>query len=58
MSQPTSASHGSDVDEQGNGTVTEQRLYRLIRQSGPILDRQFEIEFPDSAVEAFAFTFG
>jgi thioredoxin family protein len=52
------AGHGSDVDEQGNGTVTEQRLYQLIRQSGPISDRQFEIEFLDSGVEAFAFTFG
>jgi hypothetical protein len=27
-------------------------------QAGPISERQFEIEFPDSAVEAFAFTFG
>ena len=43
---------------QGNGTVTEQRLYQLIRQSGLIADRQFEIEFLDPGVEAFAFTFG
>ena len=56
--QPASAGHGSDVDDQGNGTVTEQRLYQLVRQSGPIADRQFEIEFLDSGVEAFAFTFG
>ena len=56
--QPPSAGHGSDVDEQGNGTVAEQRLYQLIRQSGPISDRQCEIEFLDSGVEAFAFTFG
>jgi hypothetical protein len=56
--QPPSTGHGSDVDDQGNGTVTEQRLYQLIRQSGPISDRQFEIEFLDSGVEAFAFTFG
>jgi hypothetical protein len=56
--QPPGAGHGSDADEQGNGTVTEQRLYQLIRQSGPIADRQFEIEFLDSGVEAFAFTFG
>ena len=38
--------------------VTEQRLYQLIRQSGSITDRLFEIEFLDSGVEAFAFTFG
>jgi hypothetical protein len=56
--QPPSGGHGSDVDEQGHGTVTEQRLYQLIRQSGSITERQFEIEFLDSGVEAFAFTFG
>ena len=56
--QPPGAAHGIDVDEQGNGTVTEQRLYQLIRQQKPIADRQFEIEFLDSGVEAFAFTFG
>jgi hypothetical protein len=56
--QPPGAAHGSDVDDQGNGTVTEQRLYQLIRQPKPIADRQFEIEFLDSGVEAFAFTFG
>ena len=49
---------GSDVDAEGNGTVTEQRLYQLIRQPGPIADRRFDIEFLDSGVEAFAFTFG
>ena len=56
--QPPGAAHGTDVDAQGNGTVTEQRLYQLIRQPKPIVDRQFEIEFIDPAVEAFAFTFG
>ncbi len=52
------SAHGIDVDEQGQGTVTEQRLYQLVRQSRPIADRQFEIEFLDPGVEAFAFTFG
>jgi thiol-disulfide isomerase/thioredoxin len=55
--QPGSA-HGLDVDEQGIGTVTGQRLYQLIRQPRPIADRLFEIEFLDPGVEAFAFTFG
>jgi thiol-disulfide isomerase/thioredoxin len=50
--------HGIDVDGQGNGTVTEQRLYQLIRQPKPIAERQFEIEFLDPGVQAFAFTFG
>jgi hypothetical protein len=52
------AAHGVDVDDQGNGTVTEQRLYQLIRQSSPVAHHQFEIEFLDPGVEAFAFTFG
>jgi hypothetical protein len=30
----------------------------MIRQSRPIADRQFEIEFLDAGVEAFAFMFG
>ena len=56
--QSPGAAHGIDVDDQGNGKVTEQRLYQLIRQPKPIADRLFEIEFLDSGVEAFAFTFG
>ncbi len=56
--KPPGAAHGIDLDVQGNGTVVEQRLYQLIRQSKPITERQFEIEFLDSGVEAFAFTFG
>jgi hypothetical protein len=56
--QPPGAAHGIDVDDQGNGMVTQQRLYQLIRQPRPIADRQFEIEFLDAGVQAFAFTFG
>jgi hypothetical protein len=56
--QPPAAAHGTDIDDQGNGTVSEQRLYQLIRQQKPVADRQFEIEFLDPGVEAFAFTFG
>lgn len=52
------ASHGIDVDEQGNGTVTEPRLYQLIRQTKPIVERQVEIEFLDPGATAFSFTFG
>jgi thiol-disulfide isomerase/thioredoxin len=56
--QPPGAARGIDVDDGGNGTATDQRLYQLIRQPEPIADRQFEIEFLDSGVEAYAFTFG
>jgi thiol-disulfide isomerase/thioredoxin len=52
------AAHGTDVDAQGEGVVTEQRTYQLIRQPKPIADRQFEIEFLSPGVEVFAFTFG
>jgi thiol-disulfide isomerase/thioredoxin len=56
--RPPGAAHGADVDDQGNGAVTEPRLYQLIRQPRPIRDRLFEIEFLDPGVEAFSFTFG
>jgi hypothetical protein len=56
--QPPGPSHGLDVDADGNGTATTQRLYQLIRQPKPIADREFEIQFLDPGVEAFAFTFG
>ena len=56
--QPPGVAHGVDLDDQGNGTVIEQRLYQLIRQPKPIADRKFEIEFLDSGAEAFDFTFG
>jgi thiol-disulfide isomerase/thioredoxin len=56
--QPPGAAHGLDVDEQGYGTLADQRLHQLIRQSGAIADRQFEIEFFAPDVEAFCFTFG
>jgi thiol-disulfide isomerase/thioredoxin len=51
-------SHGLDVDESGNGTVSRQRLYQLIRQRGPITERTVEIEFREPDVEAYCFTFG
>ena len=56
--QPPGAAHGVDVDDQGNGTVIEPRMYQLIRQPKPIADREFEIEFLDPGAETFAFTFG
>ena len=56
--QPAGAVRGTDVDDQGNGTLTEQRTYQLIRQTKPIADRTFEIEFLDPGAEVFDFTFG
>jgi thiol-disulfide isomerase/thioredoxin len=56
--QAPGAAAGGDVDEQGEGVASQQRLYQLIRQPAPIVDRTFTIEFLDAGVEAFAFTFG
>jgi cytochrome c biogenesis protein CcdA/thiol-disulfide isomerase/thioredoxin len=50
--------HGMDIDENGNGVVKAYRLYQLIRQTGKVEDRTFEIQFLDPGVQAFAFTFG
>lgn len=55
---PPGSARGFDVDEQGNGVLTEPRMYQLIRQSSPINDRRFEIEFLDPGAEAFSFSFG
>ncbi len=52
------ADHGMDIDADGYGTVTEDRLYQLIRQHGEIQDRIFEIEFLGPGVQAYSFTFG
>ncbi len=56
--QAPGAAAGMDADAAGNGSVTNQRLYQLVRQQGAIGERLFEIEFLDPSVEAFAFTFG
>jgi thiol-disulfide isomerase/thioredoxin len=50
--------HGRDVDQEGNGSVTQQRLYQLVREPGRITDRTFEITFLEAGVEAYVFTFG
>jgi Thioredoxin like C-terminal domain len=55
---PPAAAHGVDVDDQGNGTLTDQRLHQLIRQPMPIQERRFEIEFMDPGAAGYAFTFG
>ncbi len=56
--QPPGDNHGMDIDASGNGTVTSQRLYQLIRQRGGVADHTFSIQFLDPGVEAYSFTFG
>ncbi|MEJ0008900.1 MAG: cytochrome c biogenesis protein DipZ [Steroidobacteraceae bacterium] len=52
------ANQGADIGADGSGVVTEQRLYQLIRLAHPGEEHTVEVEFLDSGVEAFAFTFG
>jgi len=52
------ADHGMDTDANGYGTVTENRLYQLIRQQNGVQDRTFRIEFLGPGVRAYSFTFG
>ena len=56
--QPPGDAHGLDVAEQGHGTVTDPRLYQLVRELGPIADRTCEIALTAPGVEAYVFTFG
>jgi thiol-disulfide isomerase/thioredoxin len=56
--KPPGTSHGDDTDAQGNGTVTRQRCYQLVRLQDRIADRTFEIQFAEPGVEAYDFTFG
>jgi cytochrome c biogenesis protein CcdA/thiol-disulfide isomerase/thioredoxin len=55
---PPGDAHGVDTNAAGEGRVTTQRLYQLIRQNGPIADHTFAIEFLDPGVQAYSFTFG
>ena len=52
------SSHGADTDAAGHGTISSTKLYQLVRQSGDVEERTFEIRFLDPGVEAYAFTFG
>jgi cytochrome c biogenesis protein CcdA/thiol-disulfide isomerase/thioredoxin len=52
------ASRGADIDASGNGTVSETRLYQLVRQEGDVHEHTFEVRFLDAGVAAYVFTFG
>ena len=56
--QPPGDAHGVDVDESGDGTLSEPRMYQLVRQRGPIRQRTFEITFDRPGARAYVFTFG
>ena len=56
--KPPGADHGMDIDANGEGTISEHRLYQLIRQSAGMRERTFTIDFLNDGVQAYAFTFG
>jgi len=56
--QPPDQAPGLDISASGEGTVSESRMYQLIRQRGTVAERDFEITFLDPGVRAYVFTFG
>ncbi len=56
--RPPADAHGLDTDESGEGTLSEPRMYQLVRQQGRIRQRTFEIRFDRPGVRAYVFTFG
>jgi thiol-disulfide isomerase/thioredoxin len=52
------ASHGVDVDEDGNGVLRDGRLYQLVRQPGAVRERTLQTTFLEPGAEAYVFTFG
>jgi thiol-disulfide isomerase/thioredoxin len=56
--EPPGPAHGLDVDEAGNGLLTDGRLHQLIREPGRIRDRTVDIVFRKAGARAYAFTFG
>jgi hypothetical protein len=56
--QPPHSSKGLDISGSGEGVLAQPRLYQLLRQPSPVVDRTFEIEFSDRTAEAYDFTFG
>jgi thiol-disulfide isomerase/thioredoxin len=56
--QAPGASHGVDLDEEGNGVLDASRMYQLVRQPGEVVERTLRITFLDPGAEAYVFTFG
>ena len=51
-------SHGVDVDQDGNGVLTDGRMYQLVRAHDEVRERTLEIAFLEPGAEAYSFTFG
>ena len=55
---PPGDAHGLDVDASGAGTLSEPRMYQLVRQQASRAERTFEVTFDGPGVRAYVFTFG
>ena len=51
-------SAGGDIDEDGNGTLRDGRLYQLVRQRDVVRERILQITFHAPGAGAYVFTFG
>jgi thiol-disulfide isomerase/thioredoxin len=57
--RPPGDAHGIDVDDAGEGLVSEPRMYQLVRGGrGADGERTFEITFEDPGARVYVFTFG
>jgi len=56
--QAPGPSRGVDVDENGNGSLRDGRMYQLVRQDGDVRERTVEITFHEPGAQAYSFTFG
>ena len=52
------ASHGVDIDADGNGLLEDGRMYQLVRQRQAVHQGTVQITFLEPGAEAYAFTFG
>jgi hypothetical protein len=56
--EPPGDAHGIDIDDDGRGSVSDSRLYQLVRQRDAVRQRTLEITFHGPGVRAYVFTFG
>jgi hypothetical protein len=56
--EPRGRSHGVDIDEDGNGVLRDDRMYRLVHQHAASRDQMLEITFLQPSAKAQSFTFG
>ena len=58
VSPAPGAAYRVNADADGNGHLEEDRSYQLVRRSGAVEKRTFEITFQKAGAEAYLCTFG